>query len=557
MQVLAHDYTNTYVYEHVSNTLPWYYLLSCVWGGLEGSHLLWTFWLVFWLSILWRQSRKFNFKFQEAIWQNSFFLLLPMSFILAWTCNPFVLNYLGKTDGVGLNSLLQNPYMVIHPPLLFSSYSLLGVLWVASMSGVQKQQLRNPMFQALIQKFSLLTLAGLTTAIMLGGKWAYAELGWGGYWAWDPVENCSLMPWLLVVIGSHLWKVWTTDGRYPLLSLFALNTAFISAFFGTFLTRSGLVSSVHSFAQSDISTAYATWIIVLLAWTVCFYLFVALKQRILLAVHNAYKYHWLAASQLVFAFLFLLTLIGTMLPYIMTKYFATQVTVQGPFFNAYMPWVGFILLLFMALNYKYLLNNKLVLLFSACIGILIASFLIPWHLCIVYILWLLCLILAVHFIIYIYISLWQKKWKQMVVLLLHYAFLLLLVGLCANPFGSKTTFYLGYKQTMVWQDRSFTNQGFFFNKTDNLQQVGANITIKHGAISDTVPTSRILYANQSEMVSNVGIDLDGIHNIYLVLERFFPTNQSVILQVFYNPCIELVWYSILCMSACCLLLLVV
>jgi cytochrome c-type biogenesis protein CcmF len=251
--LVTHDYRLHYVWAYSDNLLPLHYLISTFWGGQEGSFLLWIFWGVLLGLPLMRYARAYESR--AMIFYNLTLLSLIM---LLLRQDPFRFHE-GLTaamlpmDGQGLNPLLQNPWMVIHPPVMFIGYASLAVPFAFAMAALWMQ--RYDEWTKVSLPWVLLGLVTLGTAIMLGGYWAYETLGWGGYWGWDPVENASLVPWLATAALTHGMLLQRGRKRFRRLNLVLAVAAFLLVVYATFLTRSGVLGdfSVHSFVDLGIT----------------------------------------------------------------------------------------------------------------------------------------------------------------------------------------------------------------------------------------------------------------------------------------------------------------
>ena len=315
VMLINHYYEYDYVWKHSSNIMPMRYILSCFWEGQEGSFLLWTFWHVVIGLLLMRSAKKWEapvmtifsvvqvflasmllgLYFGEYRLGNNPFLLireLPDNIGLPWTDLP---NYLQQipsfTDGRGLNPLLQNYWMTIHPPTLFLGFASTLVPFAYAIAGLWKGQLREWIAPALPWTFFSVMVLGI--GILMGGAWAYEALSFGGFWAWDPVENASLVPWLTLVGAAHVMVISKNRGTSLFLSAFLPLITFILVLYSTFLTRSGILgdSSVHSFTgdgmllQLLIYLLFFVWLAVgmLLQNRILFFLFSSLSAVLLIA----------------------------------------------------------------------------------------------------------------------------------------------------------------------------------------------------------------------------------------------------------------------------------
>ncbi len=251
--LVTHDYRLHYVWAYSDNLLSTKYLISTFWGGQEGSFLLWIFWGVLLGLPLIRFARAYESR--AMIFYNLTLLSLIM---LLLKQDPFRFHE-GLTaamipmDGQGLNPLLQNPWMVIHPPIMFIGYASLAVPFAFAMAALWMQ--RYDEWTKVSMPWVLLSLVTLGTAIMLGGYWAYETLGWGGYWGWDPVENASLVPWLATAALTHGMLLQRGRNRFRRINLVLAVAAYLLVVYATFLTRSGVLGdfSVHSFVDLGIT----------------------------------------------------------------------------------------------------------------------------------------------------------------------------------------------------------------------------------------------------------------------------------------------------------------
>ncbi|MBL7812453.1 MAG: cytochrome c biogenesis protein CcsA [Bacteroidetes bacterium] len=276
--IFMHRYEYYYAWRHSSNELPVYYMISCFWEGQEGSFLLWMFWNAVLGLILLRTAKAFEAPVMAVILFAQFALstmILGVDLeIFKVGSSPFnllrderadllnipVLAQMGQANylkifnnGNGLNPLLQNYWMVIHPPTLFFGFATAIVPFAYSIAGLWTGSDRKWIQPALI--WGLICVGVLGTGIIMGGFWAYESLSFGGYWAWDPVENASLMPWLLMAAAAHMLVISKSTGRHLFASHVLIHITFWLVLYATFLTRSGILgnASVHSFTDLGLS----------------------------------------------------------------------------------------------------------------------------------------------------------------------------------------------------------------------------------------------------------------------------------------------------------------
>lgn len=260
----SNDFSLVYVAGYTDRVLPMFYRLTAFWAGQAGSFLFWA--LAVGLSgVLFQFTRAYSgLTPGTRLWYWVFYLSIMAFFgllLITWH-NPFLMYHAAPADGNGLNPLLQNPGMIFHPPLLFLGYGgfvIPGCLALAqTLSGNRGSE---ESWVRLSRPFSLGAWGLLTAGIVLGGWWAYMELGWGGYWAWDPVENASLIPWLISTAALHTQMLETRRGKLYATNVFFMALTTISAFFATYLVRSGVVQSVHAFGVGGVGAPLLLFIL--------------------------------------------------------------------------------------------------------------------------------------------------------------------------------------------------------------------------------------------------------------------------------------------------------
>jgi cytochrome c-type biogenesis protein CcmF len=340
------DFSVAYIFHHSNRDLAIPYKFSVLWSGQEGSLLFWA-WLLsaYGFVLRWRHkvdTRLVAYASVIVAAVQVFFVLL-----INFAANPFAM-MVGDIppDGNGLNPLLQYPEMVIHPPMLYLGYVGFSIPFAFAL-GALIMKYPGEKWIHITRRWTMVTWAFLTCGIFLGAHWAYSVLGWGGYWGWDPVENASLMPWLTGTAFLHSVMMQEKRGMLKMWNMWLIFATFMLSIFGTFLTRSGVVSSVHAFAQSSIGT----WFVVFLSLTfaVCVYFFVRNRGELksenklesLVSRESSFLFNNLVLLAACFAVLW-----GTLFPVLSEWVQGTKVTVGPPFFNRVnLPIAMFLLLL--------------------------------------------------------------------------------------------------------------------------------------------------------------------------------------------------------------------
>ena len=342
--VFTNDFSITYIMEHSNRALPGPYKFSALWSGQEGSLLLWA-WLLGTYGFVLRLTHKTDVKLYAYAGTilagiQVFFLL-----ILNFAAPPFAL-YRGAIpdDGNGLNPLLQYPETVSHPPMLYLGYVGFSIPFCFAL-GALMMRYPGEKWIKVTRVWTMVTWLFLTCGIFLGMHWAYAVLGWGGYWGWDPVENASFMPWLTGTAFLHSVMMQEKKGMMKSWNVWLIFSTFLLTMLGTLLTRAGLVSSVHAFAQSSIGTWFVVFMGIVLA--VCIFTYVLQRSHL----KGEHRVESLVSRESSFLFnnLVLLTacfviLWGTLFPILSEYVVGNKVTVGAPWYNRVAVPIGLFLL---------------------------------------------------------------------------------------------------------------------------------------------------------------------------------------------------------------------
>jgi cytochrome c-type biogenesis protein CcmF len=330
---IGNDFSVAYILHHTNRDLPIAYKFAALWSGQEGSLLFWA-WLLSSYALVLRLRYKVDpqlFAYASAIIAavQVFFLLL-----VNFAANPFgLVSGTIPADGNGLNPLLQYPEMVIHPPMLYLGYVGVTVPFAFAL-GALIMKYPGEKWIHITRRWTMVAWLFLTCGIFLGSHWAYEVLGWGGYWGWDAVENASLLPWLTMTAFLHSVMMQEKRGMMKMWNMWLIFTTFLLAIFGTFLTRSGVVSSVHAFAQSSIGTWFV-WFLAI-AFATCVYFFVLNRDTL----RSEHRLESLVSRESSFLFNNLVLLVscfavlwGTLFPVLSEWVTGSKVTVGPPFFN--------------------------------------------------------------------------------------------------------------------------------------------------------------------------------------------------------------------------------
>ena len=355
---LYNDFSLVYVASHSNSLLPWYYKLSATWGGHEGSLLLWLVILATWCMLVAFFSRALPLDMQARVLAILGMIQVLMLSMLIFTSSPFnrTLPNL-PVDGADLNPLLQDPGLIFHPPMLYMGYVGLAVPFAFCMAALWAGRL-DAVWTRWSRPWTVAAWGFLTLGIAIGSWWAYYELGWGGWWFWDPVENASLMPWLTATALLHSLAVTEKRGVFKAWTIMLAIFAFALSVLGTFLVRSGVITSVHSFA-ADPTRGMA--ILAILAVVIGGGLLMFALRGWRLTVESTYRLKSretvLVINNIILLVATLVVLLGTLYPIIADAFKLGQVSVGAPYFNTLFVPLTWLLLAFMGvganIRYKY------------------------------------------------------------------------------------------------------------------------------------------------------------------------------------------------------------
>ncbi|MBN9286731.1 MAG: hypothetical protein BGO43_12255 [Gammaproteobacteria bacterium 39-13] len=341
------DFSVQYIAQNSNANLPTIYKFCALWGAHEGSLLLWALILTLWTLAVALYSRKLPTNMAVSVMAVLGAISVGFLVLLLQTSNPFLrLLPFAANEGADLNPLLQDPGFVLHPPFLYMGYVGFAVPFAFAISALIFKD--SKMWSVYARPFALLAWAFLTLGITLGSWWAYYELGWGGWWFWDPVENASFMPWLVGAALGHALLVSRQDTAFNTWGILLALSAFILSLIGTFLVRSGVVSSVHAFASDPLR---GTFILCFLA-IVIFFSFILFVSR---TTGHSQKMYWLSRESwillgnMIFFVATCTVLLGTLYPIMIEVLFEERLSVGPPYFNAVFVPIMMPLLLLMAL----------------------------------------------------------------------------------------------------------------------------------------------------------------------------------------------------------------
>ncbi len=343
---LTNDYSIKYVQRYSDAVQPLFYKLTSYWGGLDGSIMFWVFLLAIFGALAVYVNRDQHRELIPYVVAIISAVQLFFLFLMVVHKNPFE-TYLTQVpaDGAGLNPLLQNIYMVVHPPSLYIGFVGMTIPFAFGLAALVTGHLDDSWLRA-VRRWTMLSWLLLSLGLVLGMIWAYEELGWGGYWGWDPVENAGLLPWFTASAFLHSVIVQERRGMLKVWNMTLVILTFFLTIFGTFMTRSGVVQSVHAFGEDRaLAWMFTVFMVVILtvSFGFLFYRLPLLKPRYDLDSWVSREAAFVANNWILLISA-LLVLLGTMFPTLSEAFTGNRLTVGPPFFNRWMTPLGLMLL---------------------------------------------------------------------------------------------------------------------------------------------------------------------------------------------------------------------
>ncbi|MDC0163724.1 heme lyase CcmF/NrfE family subunit [Candidatus Pelagibacter sp.] len=328
------DFSNETVYNNSHTTKPLFYKISGTWGNHEGSLLLWLLVLIIFLFIFFIHSKKLSNKYRLLTVLFQEIIILGFLLFILFTSNPFSNLFPIPKEGNGLNPILQDPALAIHPPILYLGYVGTSIIFSSSLAALITG-LINKVWASHIKKWVVISWIFLSIGIMLGSIWAYYELGWGGFWFWDPVENVSLMPWFCLTALLHTIIVLEKKNIFHSWAIILSVTTFSLSVSGTFLVRSGILNSIHTFANDPSRGVFILCFLFFLIFSAIFIFFIYQKN----ISKNLYKPHLVSKetsiliNNLFMMFFLSVVLVGTVYPIFLEVINDTKISVGPPFYQ--------------------------------------------------------------------------------------------------------------------------------------------------------------------------------------------------------------------------------
>ena len=570
--LVRNDFSFVYAAAHTSRELPTGYTISAFWGGQEGSLLLWLLILTGYAAaavLLNRRSARDLVAWVVPVLGG---IALFFAFLVVAVASPFA-TQVAPLDGRGLNPSLQNPYMMAHPPLLYLGYVGLAVPFAFAMGALLARR-TDERWIVSTRRWTLVAWTALGVGQLLGAHWAYEEVGWGGYYAWDPVENAALMPWLAATAFLHSVMIQEKRGMLKVWNVLLVLFAFALSLFGTFLTRSGIVSSIHSFTQSSIGPWFLAFICVVVAGSLAliFSRLPILRARSRLESLVSREATFLYNNLLLVA-LTLTILWGVAYPILHEAVYGEQRLVGQGYYNFFLRVFGLPLLLLMGLG-------PLVAWRRASLRSLAITFLWPFGFALATGLVLLALgagssipgLIAYTFSAFVLASIvfefargtrarralaggsWPRAFSDLVGrnrrryggYIVHAAIVLLAIGIAGSSAYDKVSErQLAPGQSLEVGDYRLTYLRLDERPAANATEVRAVVGVERGGRDlGTVEAGKNAYTAEQQVSNEVGIRSDLVtgEDLFVIAEQV-NADGTVYLRVFVKPLVNLIWLA--------------
>ncbi|MHC4912937.1 MAG: heme lyase CcmF/NrfE family subunit [Planctomycetota bacterium] len=552
------DFSVNYVADHTARNLPVAYRISALWAGAAGSLLLWLWMQVGFITLAFcrfdANERQFAAVARSIANLVSVFFLV----VLIMDKNPFALSVVAPFDGAGLNPLLQHPAMVFHPPTLFVGYAAFAIpfAWaVASLAGEGTVRISQLFNQA--RNWILWAWLFLTVGIVLGAWWAYEELGWGGYWAWDPVENSSLMPWLTATALLHCSRAYKPRSAIAVWLMILSIVTFSLCIFGTFLTRYGLVSSVHAFPEPGLGILFMVLLAVI--WVIAAILLWRAQKRGKLSAEAraAQGQRFITLNNWLMVLLTFVIFVGTLFPFLSGLLSERKISLKPEYFTKITAPGGLALLLLLSICphlLRYGINKS-----WRTIGMVVVAIIAPAVWLVSRTLAPVCLVLCGFAAVSLavdFISRYLKRQgtdskgsAQKLNLrwygarIVHIGVVLAFIGIAGSggyDVEKRAALRPGERMSVGGFDIIF--ESLRADHGPNFTAVTADVTVQRdGKLVDKLSPSRAYYSRSEKRTSEVDIRRTLGSDLYLALTEVDTGSQLINLTVLLKPLINWIW----------------
>ena len=567
------DFSIFYVWRNSSVDMPMFFKVTAFWGGLEGSLLFWILVQSFFAMVVafrYQYSNREIIPYVIATLNGILCFLLVL--LLGWS-NPLDLQATIPAEGRGLNPLLQHIAMVVHPPSLYLGFIGFSVPFAFAIAGMIRGKLDNE-WVLTTRRWTLVSWYFLSMGLILGGQWAYEELGWGGFWAWDPVENAAFMPWLTGTAFLHSVMIQEKRNMLKIWNVVLIIITYGLTIIGTFLTRSGVVNSVHSFTQSEIGPAFLVFLAVVLVvgFALLFRRIQMLesehKMEAVLCRENAFL-----VQNVIFVGMAFTVLLGTTFPLLAEAIRGTKLSIQAPFFNTIMAPMGYVLFFLMGIgtviawrksskgSLRRNFQNPMI---TATVGTIILSVFIPFHLEAFTIFWI-----AIFVTVTILIDVGKAahvKGKQLqagpLVGLIHvfqrnqrrYGGLVIHLGVVLMYLGFAGTFFSEERDLTLEREEMVPLNAYYLKFTGVEQFQVRNATHRAAVIEvydqdkqllEVMKPAKSFYPTQPQPLTEIALRREFLKDLYLIFSSESGADSELVtIKTYVNPLVGWAWMAL-------------
>ena len=554
---ISSDFSNFNVFQNSHSSKPLLYKITGTWGNHEGSMLLWLL-----IMSLYNVFFSFNITLEDHVRKLTIvfqsFLYLCFSLFVILTSNPFLVNSIDINEGLGLNPILQDPALAIHPPILYIGYVGFSLILSLALAGLISSQLDNLWIQV-IKRWAMFCWLMLTGGIALGSYWAYYELGWGGWWFWDPVENISLMPWITGLALVHSLMITKQEQLLKRWVVFLSILCFSLSILGTFLVRSGILTSVHSFA-ADASRGIFILILFLTITGFSFIIFIlksphSNKQINLLFIN---KTSALIINNIVMLIACITILLGTIYPIIIEVLTNKRMSVGAPYYNStVLPILlpGFLIMSIAPMlswqsNKLDKIKNYIYILIVTSILTLLITYLTKFNI------WgftgtILGLWIIAASLLSILHNCLKYKFKKFFIynnaLIAHMGVGIMIIGITfSSIFQTKNNFTIQTGEIVNSGQYSLQLKNLKIEEKNNFQELlGIFLLHKKNEFLTTIKSSKRYYYVSKVITTEAGIYHDWFQDFYLVLGN--EKNNKWSITIYHNPLVSFIWIGVMIM----------
>ncbi len=548
---IVSDFSLVTVYQNSHSLKPLFYKISGTWGNHEGSLLLWVIILTIFsfLFLILNKNHPKNYRLYTLIIQN--LLILGFLFFIVFNSNPFSSISPLPREGLGLNPILQDPALAIHPPLLYVGFVGSSIYFSAAMASMITNY-SGRLFAKSIKTWVLISWTFQTLGILVGSIWAYYELGWGGFWFWDPVENASLLPWFAMTALLHSLLVLEKRNSLYFWTIILCLLTFTLSVTGTFLVRSGILNSVHTFANDPSRGIYILIFLSLMIFASIYFLFRKYKPANDLINSNS-KETFVLINNWFMIFYLITVLLGTLYPIFTDAISNNKISVGPPFYNSVIIPVVIIFLFFMAIGpqAKWVKNkfSNLKSLLVILVGAITINFAIVYFFKSYSLISNLILISSLFLIISSIFDVFKKRWNfSRVISHLSFGLLILFIGLNHN-FSVEKDFNLKLGEVKKIDNYKFSLLDLKLNQETNYKAIVGKMEVSNlNTMEKRILNPEIrIYDNPQTLTYEASIQTNFLGDHYLTMSNI-DRSEYYNIKFQHKPLMIWIWISVVLLS---------